>query len=66
MDRLGVGKGDGIGERVEWEKCEMRLGVGGSSREGRSKQFRKYFGHRFLMDMDKVKGGVHTDFQIWV
>lgn len=28
MDKLGVGKGDGIGERVEWEKCEMRLGLG--------------------------------------
>ena len=38
---------------------------GGSSREGRSKKFRKYFGHKFLMDMGEVKGRLHTDFQIW-
>lgn len=34
MDRLRVGKGDGIGERVEWENCEMRLGVGAALEVG--------------------------------
>lgn len=28
MESLGVRKGDEIGERVEWEKCEMGLGLG--------------------------------------
>lgn len=62
MDRLGVGKGDGIEERVEWEKCEMGLVLGAAmgvgvgeadSKEGKEGEVgMRWDGHR----LDKGDG----------